>query len=82
MPWRRAQSHRAPGSKVSSTTQNLFGRRPTPAALNRRDDPNAIRKIGHKHDRMPITLTKLGVFYLRERPTAVLVRLQKLTGVS
>src|SRR5262249_38326749 len=44
-----------PGSKVSSTMRTLSGGLPAPTTLNRRDDLNAIGKIGHRHGCMPHT---------------------------
>jgi hypothetical protein len=38
----------------------LLGRRPAPAALNRRDDLNAICRIGHRHGFVCLTLDKWG----------------------
>jgi hypothetical protein len=44
-----------PGSNVSLDDPNLLRRCPAPTALNRCDDLNSIRRIGHRHGCMPHT---------------------------
>ena len=58
--WRNAvlashQAHRHPRREGLLDHSNLLGRGPTPAALNRRNDLNAIRRVGHRHGCMPHT---------------------------
>ena len=49
------QAHRHARLERLLDHSNLLGRRPAPPALNRRDDLNAICRIGHRHGCMPHT---------------------------
>ena len=51
----RYQAHRGARFQGLLDHANLLAGRPAPTPLNRGDDFNAIRRIGHKHDRMPHT---------------------------
>jgi hypothetical protein len=43
------------GRRLSQAHANLLRRGPAPTTLNRRDDLNAIGRIGHRHGCMPHT---------------------------
>src|SRR5262249_17900064 len=52
--WRNAvlpsyQANRHPQREGLLDHSNLLGHDPTPAAVNRRNDLNAIRRVGHRH---------------------------------